>query len=546
MKTVLNFLVTCVTSISAFAQSSSTLTINVRGGNNERVIVDNKSYDVRTDIPNSNSGINIPITITDLQPGQHSLQVVRTDDASNSRTTTFFNLRSGYDLAISITANGSVQQRETKWAANNTATSSMPMTEANFNALYRNVLNQQQTNTKLSLISNAFSNTSNYFTVAQAKQLIQLVNSQSSRLSLAKASYRSITDPANFTQIYSVLNSVAYRNDLAAYVSDYDANNNANSGTAMSTNRFNNLYRAAQRQTSVSTKVSYILDIFNNTNNYYTVTQARQLIQLVSGETNRLYLAKQSYRGITNPANFSRIHELLNSQSSRNELTRYINSINGNTVITQTAMSDADFNTLSRDVESRWGLGAKMSALTDIFNKESYFFSVAQAKQLIQLVSSETNRLQLAKSAYNNIVDPANFSQLYDVLASQSSRTELDTYVRNNYSYSGSTIYTPERIPMTEANFNVMYNDVSNRWGLGVKMSALTDIFNNENNYFTVAQAKQLVQLVSDENNRLQLAKSAYNNITDPQNFNLMYDVLASQSKRNELAAYVNSYSYNR
>ena len=99
---------------------------------------------------------------------------------------------------------------------------------------------------------------------------------------------------------------------------------------------------------------------------------------------------------------------------------------------------------------------------------------------------------------------------------------------------------------MTDANFNTIYSDVNNRWGLGAKMSALTDIFNNENNYFTVVQAKQLIQLVSSESNRLQLAKSSYGNITDPQNFNLMYDLLASQTSRNELSSYVNSYSYNR
>ncbi|TMI61404.1 MAG: DUF4476 domain-containing protein [Bacteroidetes bacterium] len=544
MKTILSFFVTCFTAISVFAQSSSTLTINVRGADNERVIVDSKSYDIRNDI--NNSGVNTPVSITDLQPGQHTLQIIRTGEVNNTGNTTVFYLRSGYDLSINIAANGSVQQRETKWTSNNTGAYGVPMTDANFNVLYRSVLNQNQANTKLSLVNNAFANTSNYFTVAQAKQLIELIYSQSSRLSLAKASYRSITDPANFTQLYSLLNSTAYRNDLAAYVSDYNANNSGNT-TAMTTNRFNNFYRAAQRQTTTSAKVSYILGIFSNTNNYYTVAQARQLIQLVSGETNRLYLAKQSYRGITNPANFSRIHELLSSQSSRNELTRFVNSFDGNNAgILQTAMSDADFNTLYRSVENRWGLGAKMSALTDIFNKESNFFTVVQSKQLIQLVSSEPNRLQLAKSAYNNVVDPANFSQLYDLLASQSSRTELDTYVRNNYNYNGSTVYTTEKIPMTDANFNVIYNDVSNRWGLGAKMSALTDIFNNENNYFTVAQAKQLIQLVSDEDNRLQLAKSSYNNITDPQNFSLMYDVLASQTKRNELAAYVNTYSYNR
>jgi hypothetical protein len=77
-------------------------------------------------------------------------------------------------------------------------------------------------------------------------------------------------------------------------------------------------------------------------------------------------------------------------------------------------------------------------------------------------------------------------------------------------------------------------------------MSRLTQIFENESYYFSVAQAKQLIQLVSSESNRLELAKSAYGNITDPENFNLMYDLLTSQSSKNELSAYVNTYSYNR
>jgi hypothetical protein len=51
---------------------------------------------------------------------------------------------------------------------------------------------------------------------------------------------------------------------------------------------------------------------------------------------------------------------------------------------------------------------------------------------------------------------------------------------------------------------------------------------------------------VSDEDNRLQLAKSSYDNIVDPENFSRLYDVFASQSKRNELAEYVRAYSYNR
>ena len=99
---------------------------------------------------------------------------------------------------------------------------------------------------------------------------------------------------------------------------------------------------------------------------------------------------------------------------------------------------------------------------------------------------------------------------------------------------------------MTSSAYNSLYNRVRNTWGIGAKMTALTEIFNNENYYFTVAQAKQLIQLVSSENNRLQLAKSSYGNITDTENFNLMYDVLSSQASKNELSNYVNTYSYNK
>jgi hypothetical protein len=78
-----------------------------------------------------------------------------------------------------------------------------------------------------------------------------------------------------------------------------------------------------------------------------------------------------------------------------------------------------------------------MASLTNVFNKETNFFTVQQAKQLIQMVSAESNRLELAKSSYNNITDPANFAQVYDIFSTQVSKDELAAYVANN-SYSSN------------------------------------------------------------------------------------------------------------
>jgi hypothetical protein len=417
------------------------------------------------------------------------------------------------------------------------------MTDADFNNLYNSIRNQWRSANRMTMVSDAFANTNYFFTTAQAKQLIQLISSQNNRFTLAKASYRSITDPTNFTQMYDVLNSQSHRDELAAYVSTYNA---GSSSTAMTAARFNTIFKTAQRQATTNSKVSYIYNAFTNTNNYFTVAQARQLVQLAPDEANRLYLAKISYRSIIDRSNFSQMNTLLNTQASRNELNTFVNTYdNSNPVYTRVAMKEADFNTLYRDIENRYGLGAKMTALSNAFATENYYFTTSQTKQLIQLVSAESNRLELAKASYDNIVDQVNFNQLYDIFSS-SSRNELEIYVRDHQS---SPVYTPPvytKTPMSNSTFTSLYNEVRNTYGLGAKMSRLTEIFATETYYFTVTQAKQLVQLVSSESNRLELAKSAYGNITDPENFNLMYDVLTSQSSKTELSNYVNTYSYNR
>lgn len=539
MKTIAIFLLSCITTTAAVAQTTSTVTINVRGANNESILINGQEYVITSDYNTNN---NTPIVVTNLQAGQHTLQIKRSGEVNPSSTV--FTVRNGYDLQINITANGSVSLRETKWKSDNTTGQyTVAMSMVDFNTLYNSIRSESRTSRRTTMLSDAFANNANYFTTAQARQLIQLVNNQNTRLSLAKAAYSHITDPTIFLdQLYPLFNNQSFQTQLRDYVNAYSADN---SSTAMSTANFNTIYRNAQRQSTVNSRVSYIYNAFANTNNYFSVAQARQLVQLVTDETNRLYLAKISYRAVVDKQNFSQMNNLLSTQTARNELTTFVNNYDvSNPVYTKVAMKDTEFNTLYRSIQNRFGIGAKMSALSDVFDNETYFFTTSQARQLIQLISSDNNRLQLAKEAYDNIIDQSNFSQVYDIL-STSARGELEAYVSGNDGMITNPTVTT-KTPMTTGTYNSLYNSVRNTWGFGAKMSELTEIFDNESYYFTVAQAKQLIQLVSSETNRLQLAKAAYGNITDPENFTLMYDVLSSQSSKNDLSNYVNTYSYNR
>ncbi|MBL0273154.1 MAG: DUF4476 domain-containing protein [Chitinophagaceae bacterium] len=150
---------------------------------------------------------------------------------------------------------------------------------------------------------------------------------------------------------------------------------------------------------------------------------------LVSAENNRLQLAKLSYRSIVDPVNFSQIYSLLSTQASKNELEAYVRNYGGGGAGYKVAMSDAEFNTIYQNTQIQFLPGAKMASITNTFNNTSYYFTVAQAKKLIELVSLESNRLQLAKLSYRMITDRGNFSQLYDLFSTQASKDELAAYV---------------------------------------------------------------------------------------------------------------------
>jgi hypothetical protein len=210
----------------------------------------------------------------------------------------------------------------------------------------------------------------------------------------------------------------------------------------MSEVTFNSIYQAARNQ-SGNLRTNYVLDALANANNYFTSYQARQLIQLVPTENERLILAKTSYRGITDASNFSQVSELLYSATSRNDLAAYVSSYRSGTTYTptpaypsRTPMTDATFRALYNSIESEWLPGAEMNALRQAFANTANYFTTAQVKELISLVSIEANRLELAKAAYKQTTDPANYySSISQLLISSSNKSELEIYIRNTPIY---------------------------------------------------------------------------------------------------------------
>jgi hypothetical protein len=93
------------------------------------------------------------------------------------------------------------------------------------------------------------------------------------------------------------------------------------------------------------------------------------------------------------------------------------------------AMSDNDFNALHQKIKGAWFGSSKMNLAKDAFSRN--YFSTSQVRQILQLFNPDSDKLELAKLAYRNTVDQRSFFQLYDVFSFQSSKDELDRYIRD-------------------------------------------------------------------------------------------------------------------
>lgn len=532
---------------ATITQAQNTVTIHVNGTRTQEIYLDGELYRIENYGSTSNRA---PIVVPNVKPGQHTLKLVRSRGTTGNTvaTTKNFNVRQGYDLELSIAANGAVSTKETRQKRWNNASDNADedaMSDSEFRELYRDVQSVSRQATRISILNDAFHNQSNFFTSSQARQLILLVSAENSRLELAKLAYHTLVDYQNSEQLYDLFRSQANKNEFASYIRLNAYNDGMQTHNQhkqpLSEEEFASIYRYAQSQWQSSLRLNYITDFFADPDHFFTSDQAKQLIQLISGEAQRLTLAKTSYRGITDAENFTRVYDVFSSQKSREQLTAYVNNYNGNLATDsnyKTPMNDSEFNRLYRSIQNTWGADNKYKSLKSVFAGTSYWFTTAQAKQLIQLISNENYRLELAKQSYDNITDPVNFNDMYSILSSEYNRDELARHVK---SMGGTDLVDIYRSAMTDAEFEKLYSQVQNTWGFGAKMSSLSQIFANNNYWFSSDQASKLIRLVSSESNRVELAKAAYDNVTDPANFSLVYETIASQSGKNELDAYVKS-----
>lgn len=562
MKTILSIITALSLSISLTAQ---TVTLHFTGTNKARnfqVVLDGTSY-------YSNSTAlagGKKVTITTLQPGDHSLSIYRTNNNKYTSGVTgavtsgpavytkTFQLRNGYDMNIAVKGTGQVSFTEKRNKNPLTPVAATPMSDAKFNNLLTTVRSKWAQSSRISYVRTIFSasssaSTTNYFTTDQVGQVLTLITAEASRLELAKLVYPRVTDKANFNDLSELFATQSYRDNLLAFIQASNTgttgNGNVNSGapTAMSVTAFNQLLSSVREQWSQNSKASVVRKAFNISSNNFSTNQVGQLLTMITAEATRLELAKLIYPRVTDKPAYSELTELFTTTSIRNEFETFIgvtpsgNPASGTNYGNRTPVSDNTFSSLLQTVNNQYQQAGKISVVQDALNNNTYYFTTAQLRQLITPISTESDRLALLKLSYSRVADASSFYTLNDLLYNQSSRAELDAYVRSGGAQTTTSNYS-SRVAITDAEFTKLEFKARLHFRQSSVVEDIREAFRSTSAYYSVPQIRQLLLLVTTEADRLTLAKLAFHRVTDPTGYRQLDDLFTTQASRDELARY--------
>ena len=461
MKKLMTALAAILLFIGGYAQ---TVTILFRGNvqKNYQVYIDGNRYYsgnssgnvYNTSYSTANSANQRVMRINSLQPGTHRIQIYNASSSTGSGQLVYtnnFQLRTGYDMNITVNGNRITFSEKLDPTVNANGQYRTAMTSAEFEQTLDKVRKNRYQDARIAAIRTAF-NSADYFTTDQISRLITQVNSETARLELAKTGYAVVSDPSNYGELSSLFDNQSNINALNNFIS-LQATTNTNTGTntnigraLLSTYDYNRLLQSVNSSSYSSGKYSVISTAFSNASNAFTTAQVRELLGLISSETDRLYLARQAYPTVTDPAAFSGLLNMFNVQANREDLNTFIINSGGvgnnSLVITRTAMSDEAFNALLKKSSGHIRQTSVYSDLKVAFNNTQNNFTTEQVQRLLTLASagsgglfpmSESNRVELAKLAYNRVVDPVNYSSVVSMYSSQTSRDEINAYINAQY-----------------------------------------------------------------------------------------------------------------
>jgi hypothetical protein len=202
-------------------------------------------------------------------------------------------------------------------------------------------------------------------------------------------------------------------------------------------------------------------------------------------------------------------------------------------------MSNADFAQAKEAVRNGTFSDAQLSTAKSILANN--YLTTDQVMDMCKVFSFDDSKLEFAKAAYTRTVDQGNYFNVLNVFSFSSSKEDLNNFINANGSpNTGRDKKRHDRNePMTGDRFSVATQTIKNGSFDATKLSIAKNIIRE--NYFTTDQVMELCKLFSFDDSKLEIAKAAYAQTIDRNNYFKLVNLMSFSSSKDDLNNFIGS-----
>lgn len=205
-------------------------------------------------------------------------------------------------------------------------------------------------------------------------------------------------------------------------------------------------------------------------------------------------------------------------------------------------LAESDFMVFAQDIFNRQGENLRMDASLSLVSRTC--LSVAQAMKIATLLSLENNRMEFLKASYNRIFDEANYDQAQQVFNHQPNKFAFAEFLKAKRIVAlppAPVVQPPAPCVVTSEQFRMLRETLA-REGSSSSRVVIAKNQIPQMKCFTSQQMKEILNLYPSSSDRLDVAKFAFQYLTDKDNYFLTVSSLFnSSSDRENLSNFVAS-----
>jgi len=292
--------------------------------------------------------------------------------------------------------------------------------------------------------------------------------------------------------------------------------------------------------------------------NCLSSTQVKKIAELFSDDFSRLDFVKKAYKNTVDKNNFYEVYNSFIYFSSVFRLHDYIKGVadNNNGQVgninfpmynypssdnyygkkaCNLNLNSETFYIKAIEINKQYNEASKMIKAQIITN--SYCISCTQLMKFTSLLSSETNRLNILKSAYSHVYDLNNYNYTLQLLKNQKLKNDLTKFINSNLG-NGNGNGSQTECKVSKSEFVNIKAQIKKQSFSNTKMNLTKQILISKK-CFRTNQIIEIVNLFTFPKEKLKIAKFAYDYTKDKDNYFKVTNALSYEFDKQELLNYI-------